>query len=177
MKNLKEYLIPFTGLKIGIHQFDYQVDNLFFEYFNFDEYNAVNVKMNVELNKKQTMLELVFSHKGFVNVYCDVTGEPFDLKIKGKSKLIVQFGDAFNNDDEALLVIPHNEFELDIAQYVYENIILSVPVKRIHPGIKDGTLKTEALDTLVKLSPKEENKENEDIDPRWENLKKLLTDK
>ena len=41
----------------------------------------------------------------------------------------------------------------------------------------DGTLKTEALETLDKLSPKEENKESEDIDPRWENLKKLLTDK
>jgi uncharacterized metal-binding protein YceD (DUF177 family) len=177
MKNLKEYLIPFTGLKIGKHHFDYQIDNSFFEHFNFDEYNSVDVKVSVELDKKHTMLELGFSHKGTVNVFCDVTGEPFDLKIKAKSKLVVQFGDVFNNEDEALLILPHGEFELDISQYIYENIILSVPVKRVHPGIKDGTLKTEALDTLDKLSPKEENKENEDIDPRWENLKKLLTDK
>ena len=177
MKNLKEYFIPFTGLKIGKHQFDYQIDNSFFEYFDFDEYNNVNVEVSIELEKKNTMLELGFSHKGTVNVFCDVTGEPFDLKIRAESKLVVQFGDVFNNDNEALLVIPHNEFELDISQYIYENIILSVPVKRIHPGIEDGTLKTEALDTLEKLLPKEENKESEDIDPRWENLKKLLTDK
>ena len=177
MKNLKEYFIPFTGLKIGKHQFDYQIDNSFFEYFDFDEYNNVNVEVSIELEKKHTMLELGFSHKGTVNVFCDVTGEPFDLKIRAESKLVVQFGDVFNNDNEALLVIPHNEFELDISQYIYENIILSVPVKRIHPGIEDGTLKTEALDTLEKLLPKEENKESEDIDPRWENLKKLLTDK
>lgn len=177
MKNLKEYFIPFTGLKIGKHHFDYQIDNSFFEYFDFDEYNSVDVKVCVELDKKHTMLELDFSHKGTVNVFCDVTGEQFDLKISAESKLVVQFGDVFNNENEALLVIPHGEFELDISQYIYENIILSVPVKRIHPGIKDGTLKTEALDTLDKLSPKEENNESEDIDPRWENLKKLLTDK
>ena len=101
MKNLKEYLIPFTGLKIGKHHFDYQIDNSFFEHFNFDEYNSVNVKVSVELDKKHTMLELGFSHKGTVNVFCDVTGEPFDLKIKAKSKLVVQFGDVFNNEDEA----------------------------------------------------------------------------
>lgn len=177
MKNLKEYLIPFAGLKIGKHQFDYQIDNSFFAWFNFDEYNSVNVNVTVVLEKKNTMLELVFSHKGTVNVFCDVTGEVYDQKISAKSKLVVQFGDVFNNDDEALLILPHGEFELDIAQYIYENIILSVPVKRIHPGVKDGTLKSKALDTLEKLSPKKVNKENEDIDPRWENLRKLLTDK
>ena len=56
-------------------------------------------------------------------------------------------------------------------------IVLSVPFKRIHPGVKDGTLKTDVLDKLDALSPKEDKKEEENIDPRWENLKKLLTDK
>jgi uncharacterized metal-binding protein YceD (DUF177 family) len=177
MKKLKEYLIPFTGLKIGKHQFDYQIDNSFFECFDFDEYNSVDVKVSIALDKKHTMLELAINHKGTVNVFCDITGEAFDLKIKAKSNLVVQFGDVFNNENEALLILPHGEFQLDVSQYIYENIILSVPVKRIHPGVKDGTLQTEAIETLEKLSPKEENNENEDIDPRWENLKKLLTDK
>ena len=54
-----------------------------------------------------------------------------------------------------------------------------MPSKRIHPGIKDGTLKSEILDKLEELSPKgiEEEKDKEGIDPRWNTLKKLLTDK
>lgn len=52
MKNLKEYLIPFAGLKMGKHQFDYQLDNAFFEYFNFSEFNNANIKVEVILEKK-----------------------------------------------------------------------------------------------------------------------------
>jgi uncharacterized metal-binding protein YceD (DUF177 family) len=59
-------------------------------------------------------------------------------------------------------------------------IVLSVPHKRIHPGVKDGTLETEALKKLKELQVKEVKKEvkkEDDIDPRWDKLKQLLTDK
>ncbi|WP_264559859.1 YceD family protein [Flavobacterium sp. N2270] len=177
MKNLKEFLIPFAGLKEGKHQFEYQIGDSFFEEFQFDEYKNVDVTVSLMLEKKSTIMELCFVHKGTVNVPCDMTGEDFDLKIKGKFNLVVKFGEEFNNENEELLILPHGEFQLNVSQYIYESIVLSVPFKRVHPGVKDGTLKTEAFDTLDKLAPKEEHKVNEDIDPRWENLKKLLTDK
>ena len=179
MNNLKEYLIPFVGLKIGKHQFDYQIDNTFFKNFDYDEYNAVSVKVDIVLEKKSTMLELDFKHKGTVNVPCDVSGEEFDLPIKGKLKLLVKFGDAFNDENEELLILPHGEYQVDVSQYIYELIILSVPLRRVHPGVKDGSL-SDVIEKLESLSPKENKKEeqqNNDIDPRWENLKKLLTDK
>ena len=179
MNNLNEYLIPFIGLKLGKHQFDYQVDNTFFNSFDYNEFNDVSIKVDVVLEKKSTMLELDFKHKGIVNVPCDVSGEEFDLPIKGKLKLIVRFGDTFNDENEELLILPHGEFQVNVAQYIYESIILSVPLRRIHPGIKDGSLK-EVIEKLESLSPRENKKEeqnNNDIDPRWENLKKLLTDK
>lgn len=173
----KDFLIPFVGLKLGKHQFDYQIDKKFFEGFEFDEYNDVNIKVELVFDKKSTMLELAFKHKGTVNVPCDLTGEEFDLPIKGKLNLIVKFGDAFNNENDELLVLPHGEFQVDVAQYIYEMIVLSVPSKRIHPGVKDGTLKTEAIEKLNELAPKEQHKEEENIDPRWDKLKQLLTDK
>ena len=179
MNDLKEYLIPFVGLKIGKHQFDYQIDNTFFKNFDYDEYNAVSVKVDIVLEKKSTMLELDFKHKGTVNVPCDVSGEEFDLPIKGKLKLLVKFGDAFNDENEELLILPHGEYQVNVSQYIYELIILSVPLRRVHPGVKDGSL-SDVIEKLESLSPKENKKEeqqNNDIDPRWENLKKLLTDK
>jgi len=180
MNRTKEFLIPFVGLKLGKHHFEYQINNTFFENFEYDEYQNSDIKVAVVLEKKSNMLELSFKHKGTVNVPCDLTGEDFDLPIKGKMKLIVRFGEEFNNDNEELLILPFGEFEIDIIQYIYEMIVLSVPLKRVHPGVKDGSLKTEALDKLQELQVKEvdkkENKE-EDIDPRWDKLKQLLTDK
>lgn len=180
MKNTKEYLIPFIGLKLGKHHFEYQISNAFFEIFDYNEYQDSNIKVNVVLEKKSTLLELSFKHKGFVNVPCDLTNEDFDLPIKGQMKLIVRFGEEFNNENEELLILPHGEFEIDIAQYIYEMIVLSVPLRRVHPGVKDGSLKTEALTKLNELTVKEEKeeiKEKENIDPRWDKLKQLLTDK
>jgi|SRR5690606_17663316 len=177
MKVNKEFLIQFAGLKQGKHQFEFNINKKFFDGFDFDEYNSVDVKVNLILEKKSTMLELSFKHKGFVNVPCDLTNEDFDLPVKGKLNLIVKFGEEYNDENDEMLVLPHGEFEVDVAQYIYEMIVLSVPSKRIHPGVKDGTLDTAILDKLEELSPKEEHKEENNTDPRWDELKKLLTDK
>ena len=181
MKQLNEFLIPFIGLKLGKHQFEYQINKSFFEDFDYDEYENSDIKVNVVLEKKSTLMELAFKHKGTVNVPCDLTGEFFDLPIKGKIKVLVQFGEQFNNDNEELLVLPHGEYQLDIKQYIYEMIVLSVPLRKTHPGIKDGTLQTPALDKLKELTVNNQKqsikKEEEETDPRWDKLKKLLTDK
>lgn len=177
MKVNKEFLIQFAGLKQGKHQFEFEIGKAFFDDFNFEEFNDVNVKVNLVLEKKSTMLELTFKHKGTVNVPCDLSNEDFDLPVKGKLNLIVKFGDEYNDENEEMLVLPHGEYQVDVSQYIYEMIVLSVPSKRIHPGIKDGTLNAEILDKLEELAPKEEHKKEDNTDPRWDQLKKLLTDK
>ena len=183
MSKTKEYVIPFVGLKLGKHKFEYQISNAFFEIFDYNEFQNSDIKVNVILDKKSNLLEIDLKHKGTVNVPCDLTGEDFDLPIKGKLKLIVRFGETFNNDNEELLILPFGEFEIDIAQYIYEMIVLSIPLRRVHPGIKDGSLKTEALKKLKELAIEEQKKENKEekeqdnTDPRWDKLKQLLTDK
>ena len=185
MKNRKEFIIPFVGLKLGKHQFEYQINQSFFEIFDFNEFEKSEIKVKVLLEKKANLLELDFKHKGTIQVPCDLTGEEFDLPIKGNIKLIVRFGETFNNDNEELLILPFGEFEIDVAQYIFESIVLSVPLRRVHPGIKEGTLQSVALVKLDELAVKkgvkekknleQQNKDN--IDPRWDKLKQLLTDK
>jgi len=179
MKPLKEFTIQFVGLKLGKHDFEYDIDNKFFEYFEYEEFNDANVKVDVEFNKKTTLLELHFKASGTVNVFCDLTNEPFDQKIENAFDLVVKFGNEYNNENEEILIVPHGEYEINVAQYIYELIVLSVPQKRIHPGVEDGTLDSDILDKLEELSPKDSEikEDNEDIDPRWNTLKKLLTDK
>lgn len=182
MNKLNEFLIPFIGLKLGKHQFEYQINKAFFESFDYDEFESADIKVSVVFDKKNTLLELNFKHKGTIYVPCDLTNEMFDFPIKGKLKVLVQFGEEYNDDNDELLILPHGEHEINISQIIYEMIALSIPFRKVHPGVKDGTLDSEALRKLNELRveevKKEENKNTEDnIDPRWDKLKQLLTDK
>ena len=176
MKDLKQFNIPFIGLKEESHLFEYQIDNTFFEAYNFDEYFNTNVQIELTFNKKNTMLVLTFVAKGTVNVSCDVSGEPFDQKIEADLSLIVQFGDEFNDDNEEILILPYSAFQINVAQYIYEMIILSVPTKRVHPKVLDETMESEALEKFNKLKVTEVNT-TVDVDPRWDKLKSLITEK
>lgn len=178
MKPMKEYIIPFIGLKVGNHDFEYKIGQTFFDYFEYEDFNEVKVNVDVSLNKKSTLLELHFEISGYVNINCDVTNEPYNQNIENSFDLVVKFGQEYNDENIDILILPHGEYEINIQQYIYELVVLAVPAKRIHPGVEDGTLSSEILDKLEELSPKETKEEaNKDIDPRWNTLKKLLTDK
>ena len=177
MMQHKEFIIPFSGLKQGKHEFGYTIENTFFESFGYDEFNGADIKLDVTLNKMSTMMELEMKARGTVNVDCDLTSEPYDQNIQADLELVVKFGDEYNNDNDEILIIPHSEYQINIAQYVYEMLVLSVPLKKVHPGVLDGSLQSEVLDKLEELQPKDTKENKEDIDPRWDALKKLLTDK
>ncbi|MDT0648343.1 DUF177 domain-containing protein [Zunongwangia sp. F260] len=177
MRRLAAYTIPFVGLKLGKHQFEYDIDNEFFDHFEYDEFNSVDVKIELLFEKKTTMMELTFKASGTVNVDCDITNEPYDQPIDSSLFLVIKFGNEYNDEDEDLLIIPHGEYEVNVQQYIYELIVLSLPIKRVHPGVEDGTLKSDVLDKLEELSiDKKEKNNEEDIDPRWDKLKNLLND-
>lgn len=180
MKPLKEFTIPFVGLKIASHHFEYDIDKTFFEYFEYEDFNDVNIQVKVDLNKKATLMELHFKISGVVNINCDITNELYDQQINNEFDLVVKFGDEFNDEDTDILILPHGAYEMNIQQYIYELIVLAVPIKRVHPGVNDGTLDSDILKKLDELSPQgdpEKDIKEEDIDPRWNTLKKLLTDK
>ncbi|GGZ75985.1 YceD family protein [Algibacter mikhailovii] len=179
MKVLKEFTIPFVGLKIGKHHFEYKVEQSFFEHFEYEDFNDAHLEVAVEFEKKTTLLELHFKITGWVNVNCDVTNEPYNQTINNEFDLVVKFGEEYNDEYIDVLIVPHGTYEINIQQYIYELAILGVPVKRIHPGVEDGTLDSDILKKLEELSPKIKESKNtdEDIDPRWNTLKKLLTDK
>ena len=179
MNVMKAYTIPFVGLKLGKHNFDYQLDNTFFQEFGYEDFNSASIGVELMLEKKTTCLELFFKAKGTVNVNCDLSNEPYDQEITDEFSLVVKFGEEYNDENDDILIIPHGEYQINVAQYIYELVVLAVPAKKIHPGIKEGTLKSDILDKLEELSPKlkEEQEQAKDIDPRWDTLKKLLTDK
>ena len=89
MMEPKEFFIPFSGLKLGKHKFEYDIENTFFESFGYQEFNGAQIKVLAILDKMNNMMELELSSTGKVNVDCDLTGEAFDQPIVSDLKLVI----------------------------------------------------------------------------------------
>ena len=172
MKSLSPYLIKFSGLKEGIHLFNYELGNKFFK--NFDYYDFLDAKLfaKLELEKQSTLLNLKFSFNGEIEVQCDVSMESFDLNLETEHAVVIKFKDDIISTDDKVIFMPAGSHSIDVSHLIYESIILAVPQKKVHPGIENGSLKSEIVEKLEALKPKKNFKEK--TDPRWDKLKDLL---
>lgn len=178
MQNRKEYSIQFVGLSIGGHLYEYTIDDKFFEDLDYSEIKKSNIGLKVNLLKQSTMMILQFEISGTIKTECDRCMEEFDLPIGGNYKLIVKIGgsDTGDEEDDDIITIPANEYELDLSQYIYEYIMLSIPIKRIHPDDLQGhtTCNKEMLKKLNTFLIEEEKEEEKTTDPRWDGLKDIM---
>lgn len=172
MDILKTYKISFSGLQIGHHEFDFQINDQFFESFDKSRVQQGNLALKVEMEKSETMLQLHFNFKGEVNVNCDRCLDEFLYPMKFQELLIVKFGHETQEESENILVIPSNDYEVEIAQYIYEYIIVNLPMQLIHPDLDNGESSCNK-EFLQNFSVKEEENKEDIMDPRWEALKKL----
>ena len=159
-------------MKEGTHLFNYEIGNKFFK--NFDYYDFLDAKLfaELELEKQSTLLNLKFSFNGEIQVQCDVSMESFDLKLETEHSVVVKFKDDIISTDDKVIFMPAGSHSIDVSHLIYESIILAVPQKKVHPGIENGSLKSEIVEKLEALKPKKNFKEK--TDPRWDKLKDLL---
>ena len=175
MKPLKLFLLPFTGLKIGKHQFSYQIDNSFFSSFEYSLAKNGNCEVALELEKQETMLILDFHVKGEIFLDCDKCLGNFPQHIDTKDKLIAKFSheDLSNSTDE-VIVLTKNESEINIAPFIYEMINLAVPYVSVceSPGEME-TCDKEILQKIEALSLDKVEDTEEVKDSPWDILKNI----
>ena len=155
-----------------MHLFNYELGNKFFK--NFDYYDFLDAKLfaRLELEKQSTLLNLKFSFSGEIEVQCDVSMESFNLDLETEHAVVVKFKDDIISTDDKVIFMPAGSHSIDVSHLIYESIILAVPQKKVHPGIENGSLKSEIVEKLEALKPKKNFKEK--TDPRWDKLKDLL---
>lgn len=139
MKQMDDYVIPFKGLAEEIHQFHYEIDGSFFEELAFTELHHGFVIVDLVLNKQERMMTLHFSIKGDVEVSCDRCLESFRMPLEGERELYLKFGDEYKEEDEDVIVLPLDAYQIDIRPFLYEYIMLMLPIKRVHPEEEDDT--------------------------------------
>jgi len=168
MNYLRHFIIPFSGLKVGNYTFTFEIEDKFFEHFEYSEIKKGKLHIDCHLDKQARMMVLYFDITGTVRVPCDRCAEEFDQPIEGKQKLIVKFGVDHTEESEDILVITDKEHELDVSQYLYEYIHLLLPIKKVHGTDENGN---SLCDPEVIRYIKEV--EDHPVDPRWEILQKL----
>lgn len=173
MKSLKQYSIPFTGLKIGQHQFNFEVDGRFFNEFEYSLVKDGSLKVELILEKQETLMVLDFHIVGSIQLNCDRCLADFPYQIDTKDRLIAKFSESEDlEESEEVLVLSKNDIEVDTSGFIYEMINLAAPYINLceDPG-KLTYCDQEMLSKLAELSQEQEN--NETNDPRWDALKNI----
>ena len=161
--------IRFSGLKPGKYAYSYTLSDEFFEEWKNDEIRGGEVKIDVEMERFEHMLMFKFTLSGELTTMCDRCLGDLTVPVEGEEHLCVRFSDTETTDDEDVVVLPESAFEIDLSQWLDEYAAVRIPMQHIHP---DGECDPEVT-KFIKEENDESHEESDEIDPRWEALKKL----
>lgn len=181
MKRSMEFELAWQGLKLGEHILDYQLDSAFLTEKGVmpEDIKDIEANVTIKLEKHESFFELHFDIDGFIITPCDRCGDDFKLGLWDEFDLIIKLSDAENveNEEEDADVVfwPRNETVMDISKWLYEFLILSIPLQRVHPNTASGEsgCNQEALKLLGQYTEQHEEKKN-DI---WKGLESIKINK
>jgi len=167
-------IIPLIGLKEGRHIIDFEIGKEFFDQYEESEVKEGSLSAIIEIDKRSSHADLVIKISGNVRICCDRCLDMYSQPVICENRLLVKFGKMMEDNDPDILSVPIDEHELDLRQQIFEFIQLALPIKKVHPDDINGnsTCDPEMLKKLNEFIIEEENK----IDPRWDELKKLIND-
>ncbi len=169
---MKKYKIRFKELELGEYNFDFGIDKLFFDEFEKSEIKEGKLTAIVNLLKEERNITLDISIDGVVNIICDRCLEYFEFPVHFTGKLYIKPNTDIKEEKDFIIGIEEDDTEINLSQYFYESIHLSLPLKRVHPDDKDGNSTCDA-EMLKLLEKHKKDQDSESIDPRWEKLKNL----
>ena len=166
MEKESEFLIPVSGLALGVHSFKFDIKDDFFADLDYSEVKQAAVTVDLEVLREELMMTLKFQLEGKVLVPCDRCADEFFIPIQSEQVFYIKFGAEGVEESDDVVVVPAEEHAYDIRSLIYEYIILSIPIHRVHP---EGECNPQVL---AMLSHDEEPTDEETAtDPRWAALK------
>lgn len=177
VKSMTEYVVRFSELKEDRETFEFLLEDSFFKVFQSADWEGGSVKAVVEVNKRPDGITLDFELKGTLLVACDRCLDTFPLQIRFADKLFVKYGQEEDELDDNVVVISRDENQIDLSQFLYEYVVLAIPVTKVHPNRdnESSACNPEMIEKLKKYVISEESEERDEyIDPRWDDLKKLF---
>lgn len=178
MKELQRYNISVGSLDEKAYEFDFKSGDAFFEAMDQELIQRGSFKTHLVLTKSSSMLQLDFHIRGTVQLVCDRSLDEFDESVDVREQLFLKYADRAEELTDEIELILWDTQQINIARYLFDFIVLSLPMKKLHPRFRqeeaEGDDEQEGKVVYRSESP-EPGDESSDppTDPRWDLLRKL----
>ncbi len=174
MKELRKYDIEISGLESKQYTYQFESGGAFFEEYEQSMIEKGFFSVAMILDRSSTMIQLSFKINGSVSLVCDRSLEPYDEAIDIEERIILKFADRDEELTDEIVLVNRNRGSINVATYIFDFIALTLPMKKIHPSLRqeEDTFDFEDEDGILVYSSAKQDEtsdqaENLDIDPRW----------
>ena len=176
MSNRREFEIAFVGLKPGVHEFEYNIDDKFFVSYGVQDFTSCTAKVKLYLDKKNGFLQLKFDIDGSAKVTCDRCSNPLIKQLWEEYNIVVKMVEEpekmnLQEEDPDIYYISRGESHLKIADWIYEFVSLSIPLQKMCNEEEIGGEQCN-VEVLAKLKKMEEDIAKQG-NPIWKGLDKF----
>ena len=187
MSKFELYNVVLKDISSETRVFEYDLDDAYFKKIDSPEVQKGNVRAKVSVQKKLATYELQFFIEGTVIIPCDRCLDDMVQSINYKEKLLVKFGNSFSEEDE-IVIVPESEGAINIAWFLYEFIVLNIPMKHVHAtGECNKTMVTKLKKHITRQKDDDDDDssavefdDDDDFtpdeiqtDPRWDGLQNI----
>ncbi len=170
---ISKFDINIHGLDYKSHEYTFEGDDSFFEEYEQDIIEHGTFKVNLVLEKNSTLLKLNFEIKANIELQCDRSLEYFIEEFNFNEKFIFKFGEKEEEINEEMAIIPFGTLKINVADIIFDYITVRVPMKKLLPKFREETERSEDGVMVYIDKNASEEKEESQVDPRWEALLKI----
>ena len=189
MGNLEGYRIDLKGMQTDSCTYEFVLDDSFFAGLEGSEIQRGDVHVSLSVKKTSRAFELDFQTDGIVRIPCDRCLDEMEQAVKSTDSLVVKFGAEYAEEADNLVIVPEDEGLINVAWFMYEFVALAIPMKHVHAPGECNEQMSQALRKHLRVTPDDVddepvlmgenmaesgNGEASGIDPRWNELKKIL---
>ena len=176
MNYRRTFDIAFVGLKPGIHEFEYEIADPFFSEYGAQDFKNCIAHVKLQLDRENGFMLLKFEIGGKLELSCDRCGNHLPLNLWDEFKIVVKMVDnpeQMNNQEEDpdVYYISRGESHINVSDWIYEFINLSIPMQRMcaEEEIGGPYCNKEVLAMLKKM----DIQNNQSSGPMWKGLEKF----
>lgn len=170
----REYVVNFAPLSCGVHKFEFKIDKDFLEQFEIEDICDANLDLKLTLDKKDELMTFFFDISGNMVVLCDRCLEQMSIPVSIKQTYRVKLGEKFEEIDDDFFEIPLTERTFDFGHLIYEAVVLSRPIRCVHPEGEEGSETCNSR--MAELIDSCQEEQTTETDPRWDVLKQIKFD-
>jgi uncharacterized metal-binding protein YceD (DUF177 family) len=181
-----KFRIDLKGMNQDALKLNYSLDNQYFIDIDSPEVQKGKVDVELSVQRKAQSYDFTFLIKGTVIVACDRCLDDMDIPIDITEKLTVKLGPEYAEEGDSIIVVPEEEGDINVAWFIYEFIVLAIPMKHVHaPGKCNKEMSGRLSGVLVNDKEEDSSEGDSDYiesstdssfepDPRWNELKKII---